>query len=171
MSCPLWTASPLRLPLCGKLTSPPLTGADAVPSGYRLANAPCLAVLGQAGPIQLHSSNCFGGFSLNSLQLVYKSVLNLDSRAKSWSSELLSALANREACVPSGVGGRVGVSPPLNLSLSLSPPSFPLIVNTKAWNDCDMINFVCRVQVHNQLENSFSYLNFQESDCRELKGD
>lgn len=26
----------------------------------------------QAGPIKLHFSNCFGGSSLNSLQLVYK---------------------------------------------------------------------------------------------------
>ena len=170
--CPaLWAPFPLWIPLCGKLSSPPLAGVDWASSGYRLANAPGLVVLSQAGPIKLHSSDCFGSFSLNSLQLVYKSVLNLDSTAKSWSSELLSALANRGASVPSRVGGQ-GWYFSSSQSLSLPRPHpFPLIVNTRARNDCDMIYFVCGVQVHNQLENSFSYLNFQESDSRELKGD
>lgn len=130
MSCPLRAPFLLWVPLCCKLTVLPLTAVDAVSSGYRLANAPCLAVLSQAGPIKLHPSNCFGGSSLNSLQLIYKSVLNLDSSAKSGSSELLPALANREAGVPSLVG--LGVSPPLHPSPSVSPSPFLLIINTKA---------------------------------------
>lgn len=126
---------------------------------------PASQLLSQAGPIKLHSSNCFGGFSLNSLQLVYKSVLNLDSSAKSWSSELPAA-ANPEACMPSVVG--FGVFFPPSLS-HFSPPPANHQHRGKKWL-CDTVYFVCRVQVYTPLENRVSYLNFWESDGRELNG-
>lgn len=84
-----------------------------------------LQLLSQAGPIELHSSNCFGGFTLNPLQLVYKPVLNLDSGANSWSSEPLPPLANREARLPSVV--EFSVFLPLSFSLSHFSPSPPII--------------------------------------------